>query len=598
MSSPILFNTSASELIGNDRNPSLLKLIDANENFERRYPEQFQRLTGVCVSIVSEFTLQSLIEPIRYFSRILGIEPSIEFAPPYQIESHLLGSVPISGPNSNHISLVIFDLEKMCPQHSVHPSADYRAGFEVTLQRRLRLCKDFSDRTSTRVVVATLFPMYQGISVGFSNSEAFSRHSFVEEGNRALETLCGELGLEVLPLHHALNFYGVQNCLSLKSYLSSDAPFSPEGANRVSEIIARQLSSYFTKRKKVLVLDLDNTLWKGVLGEDGLAGIKFRPDCFEGRVFWHALSHIKALADAGVVLAINSKNNEQEVNALLDSPDFPLNRGDFACIKANWIEKSENMLAISEELGLSLDSMVMLDDSEVECARLRQMCPDVIVVQVPKKDSEYPALLAALPFFERPRVTEADSLRKQDYQNIVKRKELATRSESFDDFLKTLQIELSLFSADAKSFDRIEQLFERTNQFNMTGKRYRRPELEEIRRGGGLVLGASYKDSFGSSGVIGALVVTRQGDTAVVENFVVSCRVLGRCVERNILASINEAFYAGALKSLQIRFEETTRNVPAKLFLGELGLSSSGSVSVDQLVSSPFVTVVTREAGK
>lgn len=594
MSANNILNISPCGIIEKDRNPSLLELIEANSQFESRYPEQFQKLACVEITIVSEFTLQGLVAPLQYFSRMLGVEPLIKFAPPYQIESYLHDSTPSPRDAATKISLVLFDLEKMCPQHCVHPTADSRDEFYASLKRRISLCKDYSDRTGSRVIVATLFQMYPGISVGFSNNQAFGRHPFLEESNRLLQTLCDEVNLQTLPLHHALSFYGVHRCLSFKDYLSSDAPFSPEGANRVGEMIARQVSAFCTKRRKALVLDLDNTLWKGVLGEDGLTGIKFRPDCFEGRIFWHALSHIKALAEAGVVLAINSKNNEHEVLHVLDSVDFPLRREDFAIVKANWSEKSENMHEISEELGLALDSMVMLDDSDVECARLRQLCPEVVVVQVPKKLSEYPALLAMLPFFEKPRLTEADALRKQDYQNIVKRKQLATTSETFVDFLKALRIEITLFKADDQALDRVEQLFDRTNQFNMSGRRYRRLDLEEIQRAGGLVIGATYKDSFGAGGVVAALVVTTQGKTAIVENFVVSCRVLGRSVEKNILASINSTFFGGALDSLVIRFEETTRNAPAKLFLGELGLSSSGTVPLEKVEASPFITVLTQ----
>jgi FkbH-like protein len=446
------------------------------------------------------------------------------------------------------------------------------------------------------VIVSSLFSLYPGISQGFSTSEALARNTFIEEANRSLVIRCADIGLEVLPLHHTLASFGTQRCLNLKDYLASDNPFSPEGANRVGELIARHTAAFHTRRKKLLVLDLDNTLWKGVLGEDGPRGIQFRPDSFEGRIFWHALGHIRALADSGIVLAINSKNNEHEVLALLDSPDFPLNREDFACIKANWLEKHENLHAISEELGLALDSMVMLDDSDAECLRLRQLCPEVTVVQVPKKLSEYPATLAALPYFEKPRLTEADAIRKLDYQNMHKRKQLASSHTDFNSFLQALGIELTLFKADTQSLDRLEQLFERTNQFNMSGKRFTRAELEAVSNAGGVVIGVSYQDSFGSAGVVGALVAHQQGEQAIIDNFVVSCRVLGRCVEKHILACLNQSFFKGGVSALSIVFQETSRNIPARSLMSELAVDSSGVVSTASLIPSPHISVTVRGA--
>jgi FkbH-like protein len=588
--------TVGSEFLAANTNPSLLELIDWNSHFPSNFPELYQNLVNTDVTIICEFTLQGLIEPLRYFCRLLGIEPTISIAPPYQIEGNLSQRVTRLSANPKRACVVIFDLEKMCAQHSTAPTPAQRDIFDAALEQRARLCQEFAQQTSSTVIVSTFFSLYPGLTQSFSLSDSFTRHSFVDDANRALTLLCNDAGLQVLPIHHVLNSYGITRCLSLKDYLASDNPFSPEGANRVAEMLARQLSAIFTRRKKLLVLDLDNTLWKGVLGEDGVQGIKFRPDSFEGRVFWQVLSHIKALADTGIILAINSKNNEHEVFQLLENGDFPLSRDDLACIKANWDEKSENLLSISEELGLSLDSMVMIDDSDAECIKLRQACPEVTIVQVPKRLSEYPTLLASLPYFERPRITEADTIRTLDYRNTQKRKQLASSSRSFEDFLKALQIELTLFQADPGSLDRLAQLFERTNQFNMSGRRYSQQELEAHLQNGGILIGASYRDSFGNAGTIGAMVARQHGDTATIDNFVVSCRVLGRAVEQHMLASLNRGFFSGQLAFLRLIFEASDRNAPAQAFFKQLPGHESGLIAVHQLTMSPHVSVVIKES--
>ena len=573
------------------RNPTVTQIFETNASFEQTLPDLYRKLQRVNVSVVSEVTVHNLIEPARFFARCFGVEPTINSLPPYQIEPFLLsGTLKETGAQGQCV-VVIFDLEKMTKARVACPTESQRLEFESLLEQRLRLCSQCAQRLGCKVIVSSFFTLFPPLSQTFSHRDEFSRTSFVEHANALLASMCADLKLEVLPVHRALAQYGAENCLSIKDYLASDSPFSAEGANRIAELLARQLAAHFTKRRKLLVLDLDNTLWKGVLGEDGPHGIKYKPDCFEGRVFWHVMIHIKALAESGIVLAINSKNNEHEVLALLDRPDFPLKREDFASIKANWLPKSENLMAISEELGLSLDSMVMLDDSDAECLHLRQTLPDVEVVQVPKRLSEYPSRLAHIPFFERARITEADTIRKLDYQNIHKRKKLAENSGNFDDFLKALKATVTLSKADHAQLDRVEQLFERTNQFNLSGARFKRPQLEELLRQGATVITASYDDSFGSSGVIGALVVRVDGSTAHIDNFVLSCRVLGRSVEHAILANLNRIFFAGSLEAITITFHETPRNAPAKAFLASLSWKPDSALNASSIQCSPHITV-------
>ncbi len=327
---------SRSDILGANNNPTLLELLDYNSRFASDFPELCERLVTVEVTIISEFTVQGLVEPLRYFCRLLGVEPVISIAPQYQIEQNLSSELALLSKRAKSAHVVLLDLEKMCAQHSTAPTDAHREIVEATLERRIQLSREFAHQSGSMFFVSSLFGMYPGLTKSFTTNDSFTRNSFIEEVNHDLELQCSKAGIQLLPIHHALNTYGMARCLSLKDYLASDNPFSPEGANRVAEILARQLSAVFTRRKKLLVVDLDNTLWQGVLGEDGPHGIKFRPDSFEGRIFWHTLSHIKALADSGIILAINSKNNEHEVLQLLDSAEFPLSRDDFAAIKANW----------------------------------------------------------------------------------------------------------------------------------------------------------------------------------------------------------------------------------------------------------------------
>jgi FkbH-like protein len=358
---------------------------------------------------------------------------------------------------------------------------------------------------------------------------------------------------------------------------------------------ARQLAAHFTPRKKVLVVDLDNTLWGGILGEDGPDGIAFRPDNYRGRIFSAALTFIKALSETGILLAIASKNNEAEVRAVFAREDFPLKWQDIAAHRINWHPKPDNLRELAAELNLGLDSFVFLDDSPAECTLVRRTLPQVSVVQVPDVLSKYPDCLRALAGFDRPRLTHADRERKADYQQAQERRELAASSTDLDAFVRELKIRLVLGPATASSLDRVTQLFERTNQFNLSGLRYRREELQCWVDDPERLLCVDYTDRFGSSGLIGALVFGHSDRVASVDGFVLSCRVLGRKVEHAIVAAAGGMFRAHGRNAIRFQFQASDRNQPARDFLLDIGATPSEDLEISRLCH-PAIDVVWRTA--
>ncbi|MFM7215790.1 MAG: HAD-IIIC family phosphatase [Verrucomicrobiota bacterium] len=571
-------------------NPSITDIFLFNGEFEQAFPDEFKNNTRIDVLVLAEFTTQNLIEPIRYYCRLFGIEPKIKVQSAYQIDTWL--STGEKNPEiTPGILIVLSDFEKIDNKAVKHTGDNKPSLAEAIIESRIHLCAEYSKTQRLPILFSTLFPTLPPLGITYSHFSFFSNETLISKINRDIISLCSRMGLGVLPTHLILENHGRSSCLSLKEYLAVDAPFSAIGANRVAENISRQISSIFTRRKKVLVVDLDNTLWGGILGEDGADSIKYRPDSFEGRVFSHVIQRIKFLGESGIVLAINSKNNESEVLSVLDRSDFPLKREDFAVIKANWEPKHLNLVAISEELSLSLESMVMLDDSEVECLSIRQALPQVEVVQVPKRLSDYPATLANLTSFDRAKITEGDHLRRKDYQDLAKRKQLAGKSSSHEDFLASLKIKVTLNLAQRSQLERLQQLFERTNQFNLTGKRYSKFELEQELDSGSQLISASYSDVFGTSGLIGALLAKQQGNCLHVENFVLSCRVLGRSVENSILSNLNNLLFNQSLNRILIKYIATSKNAPALKFLNAIAWTHENPIDITALKASPHIQV-------
>ena len=348
-------------------------------------------------------------------------------------------------------------------------------------------------------------------------------------------------------------------------YVHYDQLLTRGGLGVAANVLARYLAVLFTPRKKVICLDADNTLWHGIVGEVGGDALLYLSDSPKGRCHHRVLQHLKALSQAGVLLAVASKNNESDVLDVLARPDFPLKRKDFAAVRINWQAKSQNLREIAEELSLGLDSFVFVDDSAFEVSEVLATLPEVQAVQVPARLEEYVDLLVSIPGLDRLTITAEDRARQQEYQAQAERRKL--QAEDPRDFTRKLAIAIRVKAVSANELARISQLFMKTNQFRFTPSR---PGEEEIKlllsNNQWQVLSVYYKDIFGDSGLIGGALLERNGRGWRLRNLVISCRVIGRGVEDNLLADWSRRY-----EPLSIDFEPTGRNQVAMLTLQRVG---------------------------
>lgn len=306
------------------------------------------------------------------------------------------------------------------------------------------------------------------------------------------------------------------------------------------KIIAKEYTKFIRilkgKNKKCLVLDCDNTLWGGIIGEDGINKIKIGKT-YPGSAYLAFQQAILNLYDQGVILAICSKNNEQDVLEVLENhPDMILRKKHFISMRINWNDKVTNLREIANELNIGLDSLVLIDDSDFEINLVKKLLPEVEAVQLPKDPSSYRDLLNSSGLFDKLTFSKEDRMRSEMYMVEINRKEAKLQATNLEDYYKYLEMKVSINSADEFSIPRISQLTQKTNQFNLTTMRYSESEIKKLLESKDAdVRYLHLKDRFGDSGIVGATILKYQGNDALIDTFLLSCRVVGRGVEEVFL---------------------------------------------------------------
>ncbi|HEX8036246.1 MAG TPA: HAD-IIIC family phosphatase [Ktedonobacterales bacterium] len=327
--------------------------------------------------------------------------------------------------------------------------------------------------------------------------------------------------------------------------------------------------------RKCLVLDLDNTLWGGVVGEDGPHGIALGQEA-PGNAYRAFQEAILSLWKRGVILAINSKNNEADALEVLEQhPDMVLRPSHFAAMRINWLDKATNLRSIAEELNIGLDSMVFVDDNPAECALVRSRLPQVLTVALPQDPALYRGTLLALTDFDTLTLTDEDRKRGQLYALRRERQQWeASHSGDLGGYLSDLQLQVKVEAADTFAIPRITQLIGKTNQFNVTTRRHSETMVRSFAASGdSSVYSVRVQDRFGDHGLVGAAIVKHLGETWEIDSLLMSCRVLARGVETALLSVLADTARQHGASTLRGVFIPTAKNAPARDFYRDHGFS-------------------------
>ena len=359
--------------------------------------------------------------------------------------------------------------------------------------------------------------------------------------------------------------FGVTNLIDFRFYYRNKAPFNSFFQGRLAKKIAIETKYFETTFKKVLVLDCDNTIWGGIVGEDLISGIKLDPYTYPGNIFYKFQLEIKALVNDGVLLCLISKNNEGDVLEVLEHHQYSiLNEKLIVAKKINWIDKVENLKELSKELNLGLESFVFVDDSDFECQNVKERLPEVAVVQFPKLGFEVTKTLQVIKSFFQ-------LLNRENLKNYKLRElaiDLERNSVSKEDYIKSLKIQVKIEKDNSVSSNRLSELSLKSNQFNLTTKRYKVSDIDEMIKAEDFsVFSISVSDTFGDSGLTGIVIVRINAATsALIDSFLMSCRVLGRGIEVNVLASIARELKKSGFHRLDSEYIPSPKNKQVEFF--------------------------------
>lgn len=377
----------------------------------------------------------------------------------------------------------------------------------------------------------------------------------------------------VFDLKDTITDIGRNAFYSDKMYYLSSMPYSREGLGAVVEDIKRMLDSVFSARKKIIVLDLDNTLWGGVIGEDGIEGIELS-NHKEGERFYDFQRQILEMKNRGVVLAVNSKNNTDEaLNAMEKHPNMLLRPDDFVSLKINWNDKASNIKEISSELNLTEGSFIFIDDNPIERSIVSGECPDVTVPDFPQDTTTLRSFAEEVYFrYCRPlRLLDEDLKKTQMYKNEAKRKQELSNSLDLDEYISKLEICVDIHKMRPEEQERVVQLCNKTNQFNVTTKRYTASDIKRMSDDDGADIYVVYsKDKYGDNGLISVLIVKYHNDHAEIDTFLMSCRVMGRKLENIIMNELIKSF-PEHIEKIIASYIPTAKNAPVKDLFDRLG---------------------------
>ena len=478
------------------------------------------------------------------------------------------------------IVLVVLDLEEIAgrlPDLSADgKGTEVEQEIEECVVRVGQLLKSFRASNSARLVFqGCVIPDLTSLGdVGDANLP-HSLTNALQQLNQKLAALCRTIpDCVFFDVDRLAARHGRARWRDPRMFLASRLPVSSDAFATYARGLVRSLSSLFRAPRKVLCTDLDNTLWGGVLGEDGTDGIA-TGSAFPGNCYFEYQKYLKQLSSRGILLAIVSKNNDADVREAfqLRANDLALTLDDFVATKISWNEKSDAIRELAEELSLGLDSFVFVDDNPVECEAIRQRLPEVAVVVAPVQEPwRLVDILSEQPFFDATVVTEDDANRLNEYKAQAQRAALSNHAANRDEFLASLGIVCTFQSALLAPLSRAVQLLAKTNQFNLTTRRHSATQVEEMAAApGGQAIVVRVRDRFGDAGVVGLALARTKGNSCTIDSLLLSCRVIGRGIETALLAHIaDHAREAGATQLIG-EFIATKKNAPCAAFYPEHG---------------------------
>ncbi len=501
------------------------------------------------IAIAATFTVEPLLPGLSLILDEAGLALDVKFAPYHQLFQELISSNSLLATNSGGVNAVLVRIEDFVRE--VHIIDEARILIGRTMRELSDALSQYARRVKVPTVLAVLPPSPGAPRALVSDLEAAGVDLIAHARSLPGLTLLASTEIDVVA--------GDEHYDSVGDELAH-VPFTDEHYASIALALARKVHALRVPAHKVLVLDCDNTLWRGVVGEDGVHGITIPP----------ALARVQQFAvemqARGILICLASKNTERDVLEVFETrSDMVLKLEHIVAHRINWDPKPRNLASLARTLNLGLDAFVYLDDNPVECALIRVELPQVVTLQIPS-DAEIESFLSNLWTFDVLSVTSEDTRRTNMYRENAVRRELEESTTDIAEFITSLKVVTDIAPPEENEWSRVAQLTQRTNQFNFTTIRRTEPEMRALPSRGSTVLRVRVRDRFGDYGLVGIVVADRRADALAVDTLLLSCRVLGRGVEHAILRRLGELASEHGLPYVHLPYLVTPKNEPARAF--------------------------------
>jgi FkbH-like protein len=379
--------------------------------------------------------------------------------------------------------------------------------------------------------------------------------------------------IKIIDINDFYKRFSDDRLIDWKYYYLSQIPINPKLSSNFAVWFLRQLDIIALKRKKCIVLDLDNTVWGGILGEDGIDNIKMGED-YPGNAYKFFQSWLVQLERFGIILTVCSKNNEDDVlNVWENHPDLILRKELIVAYRINWNNKADNIKDIAQQLNIGLDSMIFIDDNPAERELIKQLLPQVCVPDFPVQSYLLPEFVKRLSddYFSIYKITSEDIIKTKLYKENIERDKFKNEFNNFDSYLKSLEIVLTIERLNNFNLTRFAQMTQKTNQFNLTTYRYSESDIQSFADKGNWVYGLRVRDRFGDNGVTGLIMIEMNGKSADINTYLLSCRILGREIEYVFIKYILRKLKACSINKVYGIFIATVKNKQVENFYDKVG---------------------------
>lgn len=521
------------------------------------------------VALLGSYTTTQLATMLRLAAFREGIALDIHQADYGQYQQEIIN--PSSGLyafDPDFILLAVHTGELNLPAFSVNPEEPV----EAEASRWQSLWQIAANRCKARVIMHNFAAPLDNPFGHLAARLPGSRPAMIQQLNIQLGQRAGA-NVSIVDCDHLASVFGKRRWFDDRYWHISKQAVALDALPLLARHTIAVLAADLGLSKKCLVLDLDNTLWGGVIGEDGLAGIRIGQGSPEGEAYLAFQRFVLDLKNKGVILAVCSKNNDADAREpFLKHPDMLLKLDDLAMFVANWERKPDNIRRIAQSLNIGLDSMVFVDDNPAEREVIRQFLPEVDVIDLPADPSGYRRALIEYVMFESSSFTTEDAARTDQYRAKAQIAELEAASGSIEDFYRSLQMKAVVAPFDELHLPRIVQLIGKTNQFNLTTRRHTMPAVRQfMTEPDCLHLYLKLHDRFADHGLVSILIARKVGEVMDIDTWLMSCRVIGRTVEAELLAHLCRFAIDHGCIAIQGTYIPTSKNAMVKDVFGQYG---------------------------